>query len=452
MGVQSFIINSPYWIRQLAINTYGFILSRKRFSGNFKTYLSKYEENLSKSPNEIKEEQFNKLKDNLIYCFENIEYYKRIFKESNFDPYEMNSFEEIKKIPFLTKEIIRQEFDSLYNKKTPKSEYVEHYTSGSTGEKLRFLVPKELIYKLNTAFIYRFYAMAGINPKDRRVTIGGRKFANRKPYYSYNYFENQLLLSSHHLTEDNIRIYLQEINSYKPIFIQGHPSAILVLAKYILNKRYKINISLKAIFTTGETLITDDKGIIERAFKTKVYQQYGSGENCFSAQEAPGEDGYLLNYEHGYVEMVGDGEYKEVYVTSLLNNVMPFVRYKIGDFVLPLKLNTYSTTFGLPIVFKEVIGRIDDVLTSIDGNDILPVTIRMNMKPYLANNTNYQLIQKENGLFELNLLDPNRLINTNKTVEMLKDLLGKNVQIELKYLNNLTTLGGKIRNVINQTD
>ncbi len=449
MNIETLIFNSPYWFRQIVINTYGFLLSKKRFSGRFKNYLKEYQGNLTKSKEVIEKQQFNLLKNNLIYCYENIDYYKRIFNENSFDPYKMESTVELKKIPYLTKDIIRKEFENLYNKNIPKSKYTVHYTSGSTGEKLRFLVPKELMYKHNTSLIYRFYSMVGVQPKDKRVTIGGRKFTNRKPFYAYNYFENQLLLSSHHLYEENIIDYLRQINNFKPIFIQGHPSAVLVLAKYILNNDYNLNVSLKAIFTTGETLVEADKKIIEKAFQTKVYQQYGSGENCFSAQEAPGEDGYLLNYEHGYVELVGDDNYKEVYVTSFLNNVMPFVRYKIGDFVLPVE-KSYSKQFGLPIIFKEVIGRIDDVIKDSKGENVLPVTIRMNLKPFLADNTNYQLIQKSSQIFILNLLDPNNEIKATKVIQALQKLLGESIQVQVVYVSNLTSLGGKIRNIINE--
>ena len=198
---------------------------------------------------------------------------------------------------------------------------------------------------------------------------------------------------------------------FSPAFIQGHPNGILYLAKTLTDSNYKFN--LKAIFTTGETLLSDDKQIIEEAFNTKAYQQYGSGENCFSsAQEAPNEKGYLINFEHGYIELVKNGDFHEVVVTSLQNNVMPFVRYKIGDFVKAfLNLDTLSK-YNLPIMFDEVIGRTDDILTDTEGNVILPVKIRMNLKPFLFSGTNYQLIQTNNTNFKLNLIDTEKKINT----------------------------------------
>lgn len=448
MHLQEIIGNSPYWLRHIAINTFGYILCKRRFTGSFTDYYNQYNKNLKKSQSQIENEQFELLKNNLIYCYENIPYYKKIFKESDFDPYKMISKNELKKLPYLTKDIIRSEYDNLQNPLISKSEYVEHFTSGSTGEKLKFLIPKELMYKKNTAFLYRFYGMHGIKPKDKRVTIGGRNFTNKKPFYAYNRFENQLLLSSHHLNVGNIEEYIKQINLHKPKFIQGHPSAILVIAKHLKSHKLSLKTNLKAIFTTGETLLHDDKIIIEDAFNTKVFQQYGSGENCFSAQEAPNEEGYLINYEHGYVELVGEGEFKEVIVTSLQNTVMPFVRYKIGDYVLPIQ-ERYSKDFGLPIIFKKVIGRVDDLILDGKGNNVLPVTVRMSMKPFLTEGSNYQIIQLNKNKYKLNLCDPKNKINKKAVLLMLYKLLGSNIEIEVKYVKSLTTKGGKIRNVVN---
>lgn len=448
INIQEILINSPYWIRQFGINLYGFFLAKRRFSKDFKLQYNKFNENLIKDSKEIEQDQFSLLKENLIYCYENIPYYKRIFDEVGFEVYKMNRIEEIKILPFLTKDIIRKEQNNLYNKSISKSKYKTHYTSGSTGEKLKFKVNKTLLYTINTSLMYRFYNILGIKPKDKRVTVGGRKFANRRPYYSFNVFENQLLISSHNLDDLSINSYIDRMNKFRPIFIQGHPSSILIISKYILKKEIEIKLNLKAISTTGETLFENDRKIIEKAFRTKVYQQYGSGENCFSAQELPDEKGYVINYEHGYIELVGEGNYKEVVVTSLQNKVMPFVRYKIGDFVSPVK-KRYSEKYGLPILFDKVIGRIDDVLYNDKGESILPVSIRMSVKPYLKDGTNYQLIQEEKNNFVLRLLDVNKIIDIEKLSMVLKSQLGQNIKLKIIFINNITTQGGKVRNVIN---
>ncbi|HHD80963.1 MAG TPA: phenylacetate--CoA ligase family protein, partial [Campylobacterales bacterium] len=334
--LEDFVGDMFFPIREVLINAYGYKLSRSRFNGEYYDYIKVLLSNLEKTSDEIKVEQFEMMRDNLINAYENIPYFTSLFNYIDFSPYKMSEISEIEKIPFLDKDKVRQNYDLLINNKVSKRNSVVRYTSGTTGDKLRFVLPFSLAYPKNAAMIYRFYSMAGVRLGDKRVTIGGRRFTNKKPYWSYNLFENQLLMSAHHLNEKTADEYLDKINKFNPVFIQGHPNSILFLALVILRKGGRIFDSLRAIFTTGETLLEENREYIKNAFNVKVLQQYGSGENCFSAQETGDCCGYMLNYEHGYVEMIGDGEYKEVVATSFQNDIMPFVRYNIGDYVKPI--------------------------------------------------------------------------------------------------------------------
>ena len=112
----------------------------------------------------------------------------------------MKSASEIKNIPSSQK-ILSEQTLKTFTIKTYQNKYCLHSTSGSTGEKLNFYLPYELMNKKNTALIYRFYSMAGVKPLEKRVTIGGKLFTNRPPYWSYNWFENQLIISSHHINK-----------------------------------------------------------------------------------------------------------------------------------------------------------------------------------------------------------------------------------------------------------
>src|SRR5690606_18781981 len=126
--VDKILINSPYLVKSILINIYGFFLARKRFSGTFKRWFGIYIRNLEKKPARIRLEQFELLKKNVIYCYEQIPYYKRLFDDIKFDPYSIESVKDIQRIPFLTKDIIRKEFDNLYNKNIPSKNYSLHST------------------------------------------------------------------------------------------------------------------------------------------------------------------------------------------------------------------------------------------------------------------------------------------------------------------------------------
>jgi len=67
----------------------------------------------SLSGEEIKEYQFNELKNILNYSYNWVPYNTELFDQVGFRPYQMRSAEEISVIPFLTKEMIRANFDML---------------------------------------------------------------------------------------------------------------------------------------------------------------------------------------------------------------------------------------------------------------------------------------------------------------------------------------------------
>lgn len=449
-GLEAFVGDMIFPVREILVNAYGYKLSRSRFNGEYYDYMKVLISNLEKTSDEIKVEQFEMMRDNLINAYENIPYYTALFNYIDFSPYKMSEISEIEKIPFLDKDKIRQNYDLLISKKMSKQKGVLRYTSGTTGDKLRFVLPFSLAYPKNAAMMYRFYSMAGVHLGDKRVTIGGRRFANKKPYWSYNLFENQMLISAHHLNDKTVHEYIDKINKFNPVFIQGHPNSILFIALAILRKGDRYFDSLRAIFTTGETLLEENRRYIQKAFNVEVLQQYGSGENCFSAQETGDGSGYMLNYEHGYVEMIGDEEYKEVVATSFQNDLMPFVRYKVGDYVKPIRGECLNKRYDYPYLFDQVIGRVDDIVTNVCGGMVFPVTIRNIIKPYLKDFTNYQLCQYAHGQYELKLIDENKEIHLKVLLKSLKGALGSNALIDCVYVDKITSDGGKIRNVVNK--
>lgn len=446
--IENIVAGSPAFARDAFINAYGYWLRRQRFSSEYQKFFAQVMENLTKTPDEINEEQLMLLKDNLIYANEKIPYYQDTFRTIGFHPNDLTSLSQLSALPVLTKDIIRENFDRLYDKSAPEHSYRLHTTSGSTGQKLKFLLPKELMFAKNAAFTYRFYSLAGVMPMDRRVTIGGRVFTRRPPYWVYNRAENQLLMSAHHLSLQTVYAYLVRIEQFSPVFIQGHPSAIFYMADYMARSGCRPPKGLKAIFTTGETLTEENRTVIQGAFAAPVYQQYGSGESCFSAQETPDRVGYALNYEHGLVELEGSGDLCDVIVTSFQNPVMPFIRYRVGDLVRPVK-HAPQTSIPLPILFDQVIGRIDDCIYSSTGDMILPVTVRMGIKPMLKEFTNYQLVQMDRNTFELRLQDPEHRLDDVAMVVELNRILGGEIKIDVQRMETIMSSGGKVRNVVN---
>jgi phenylacetate-CoA ligase len=85
---------------------------------------------------ENKKIQQKKLYQMIKYATQNIPYYKKIIKEHNIQFSEDSIFDDIKKFPILTKDVIRNHFDELYKFRDPT--YYRNTSGGSTGEPVVF--------------------------------------------------------------------------------------------------------------------------------------------------------------------------------------------------------------------------------------------------------------------------------------------------------------------------
>jgi len=121
------------------------------------------------------------------------------------------------------------------------------------------------------------------------------------------------------------------------------------------------------------TLYPFMRDTIERIFKCRVYNKYGSREVGDIACERPGYDGLWIAPWGNYIEIVDsegnrvpDGTPGEILVTSLTNYAMPLIRYRIGDrgVLLPAKAGKEGR-YGQ--VLKEVLGRTYDLFINKDG-------------------------------------------------------------------------------------
>jgi len=440
-------LKAPYLIKWLGINMYGEILKRERFGKDFYKFYEFLKEAEYWDIRQIKKFQTERLRY-IMEVAANVPYYNNVFSELKFNPSDIKSIEDIKRLPILSKEIIRKHFNLLLNQK--ELNYgIKHSSSGTTGQKIEFYLPKFLAYGLNTAILWRQYNWAGIKLGEKRVTIGGRIFTRTPPYYIYNMAENQLLLSIHHLNNTTVDDYIDKIKDFKPSFIQGHPSGIYFLAYRMFEKNIKI--PLKGVFTTGETLGEDQRLIIEESFSTRVFESYGLGESVVAAQECEEHKGFHEISILGVIELEKCRLENQFTVigTSIWNNIMPFIRYKIEDIVEPIENPRCSCGRGYPLIFKRIIGRIDDVVKTPDNIIVLPVTIRMTIKPYLQSFENYQFQQVSSNYYRLILVGEEDKNRESIIINKLKYVLGDKAKIEFKYGDSILTSGGKIRNVVN---
>src|SRR5450631_721380 len=132
-----------------------FIRNKLLTNKEFRKYYDILQQRETMSPELIKEFQLNELKKILIHSFENVPYYTELFKSINFNPEKVNSFDDIKVIPLLTKDLIRSNFEKLKSVNKIRGGSYSTTTSGSTGEPLKVFLDYDSFFR-ETAFIYYY--------------------------------------------------------------------------------------------------------------------------------------------------------------------------------------------------------------------------------------------------------------------------------------------------------
>ncbi|MCP3928432.1 MAG: phenylacetate--CoA ligase family protein [Bacteroidetes bacterium] len=340
--------------------------------------LKNFEKSQYWSKDKIEGFQIERLRALLTHAYRSTSYYKQLFDEASFKPEKMISLDDIKILPLLTKNIIRNRGNDLLSTVYNSDQVHFSETGGTTGVKMKFwrdnacLTPKE-------ASRYRFEKWTGWDIGDRM----GLAWPAQQDYVGHwttkakiknELFERQVVFPAAIMDDENIKNYLHLLQKKKPTMIRAFTSPVYEVARVALDKNMQCD-SIKGIVTTGEPLYPHQRQVIEKAFGCKVFDSYRSREAGPLAQECEKHNGYHINTESLVVEIVRSKDQDhlepgigEIVITDLLNFGMPLIRYKMGDVGI-ISDRQCSCGRGLPLL-EKVMGRSVDILQAPDGKKI----------------------------------------------------------------------------------
>ena len=168
-----------------------------------------------------------------------------------------------------------------------------------------------------------------------------------------------------------MREYVDRIHRARPAYLYGYVSVLEDLARYVIHRAGGLRDDfLRLVVTTSEVLSAPQRQIIREAFGVPVQNEYGCGEMGPIAYECP-EGSLHLFPTNQYVEIldnedrpVAHGQPGHLVITDLTNQVMPLLRYRVGD----LGRLGDPCPCGRPFpVLQEVYGREYDFVEAPDG-------------------------------------------------------------------------------------
>ncbi|MDZ7959739.1 MAG: hypothetical protein RMY34_17955 [Aulosira sp. DedQUE10] len=394
----------------------------------------------------------------LRHSQKSVPYYAKLMNEVGCEEMlEQNPQIYLSKLPILTKDIIRKNFEELKSLDLEKRKWYFNASGGSTGEPIRLIQDREYFdHSQGIKLLYSY--LVGREIGEPEVKLWGSEkdileaTKNWRAIFS-GFLSNTVYINAYQMNPQRMAAYIRLINQKSPKLILAYAIAIYELAKFAESEQLQIT-PPKAIMTSAENLHPWMREKIERVFQCQVFNRYGSREVGDIACERPGFEGFWVAPWGNYVEIVDDnnnplppGVEGNILITSLTNFAMPLIRYKIGD------RGALSANHSSGQIFQKISGKDTDMLKTKDGTLTESGYFEelMYFKDWVKN---YQVIQKEYSeiLVKIVPLTSNYpLEELNDFVEKTKVLMGEDCLVNFEFVDDIkTTPSGKYRFVISE--
>lgn len=325
------------------------------------------------SEDELATLRLTRLQRLLEHSYANVPYYRSLFESIGAEPGDIRSFDEYAQLPTIDKSTLRERASELVAATHPVSDLTEVWTSGSTATPV-MLYYDAAYFDHGWAALMRNMEWTGFTHGERQMWLtredtGGWQRVVRLAV------ERKWVAGVVVQTPETIAKWAAELQRVQPRLVYSTPSSRLSeLSAHLLERDIRLQ-GIRGVMTSSETLLEHTRALIEDAFGTRVYDQYGSTECLSIACECPAGSMHI-NAQINHVEYLpvdaAPGTY-EMVVTPLMSYGMPLLRYRLGDFGAPVE-GRCACGRTLPMMRMQA-GRTAATVTLSDGSQLTPFSL-----------------------------------------------------------------------------
>ena len=418
------------------------------------------------SREQIEALQVERLKATVAHCMNN-PIYKARLEKAGVTPESITSVEDIRRIPFTTKQDLRENYP-FGLASVPLTECVRlHSSSGTTGNPTVILhTQKDLDEWANQ--VARNLWMVGLRLDD--------VFQNSSGYgmftggLGFQYGAERLGMLTVPAAAGNSLRQIKFMTDFGTTALHAVPSYVTRLYEVMQEQGVdpRKDTKLKILAIGAEPHSEEQRQRIENMLGVKAYNSFGMSEMCgpgvgFECKEQNGlyfwEDYYIVEIvDPETLEPVPDGEIGELILTSINREAMPLLRYRTRD--LTRVLGRGCPCGRNHVRIDRMKGRSDDMMV-LRGVNIFPIQIEKILMQFkeLASNYLITLTTDDNNdnmtveveLEELFTDDYQKLIMLQKNVKRaLKDEILLTPHVKLVPKGSLPTSEGKAVRVVDK--
>ncbi len=391
------------------------------------------------SVEQIRSWQSERLVNQVKHVWENVPYYRKKMEEKGVTPDDIKGVDDLHKLPFLTKDDLREAYPYGLLGADLKDCVRIQSTSGTTGKRVVAFYTKEDVDLWEDCCARALMAVGGTKDDVCHVAYGYGLFTGGSGMHGGSHKVGCLTLP---MSSGNTERQLQFMTDLGSTILCCTPSYAAYLAESIHEKGLKDQIKLKAGIFGAEAWSESMRRDIEKALGIKAYDIYGlteiSGPGVsFECEE---QTGLHINEDHFIAEIIDpdtgevlpEGSKGELVFTCITKKAFPLLRYRTRDIcVLTRKKCSCGRTF---IKMCKPMGRSDDMLI-IRGVNVFPSQIETVLleQGYQAN---YQIV-----VDRVNNTDTFEVL-VEMTQELFSDNLGKITEMEKELVSALKAMLG----------
>lgn len=414
---------------------------------------------------EIKKHQSACLVKQVKHVWDNVPYYRKKMEAAGVTPEDIHGIEDLHKLPFVTKEDLREAYPYGLLAKPLEDCVRIQSTSGTTGRRVVAFYTQHDLDLWEDCCARAIVAAGGTKEDVVHVSYGYGLFTGGPGLNGGSHKVGCLTLP---MSSGNTDRQIQFMTDLGSTILCCTPSYAAYLAESIQERGLNDQIKLKAGIFGAEAWTDEMRRDIEEKLGIRAYDIYGlteiSGPGV--AFECEEQTGMHINEDHFIAEIINpktgevlpEGEKGELVFTSLTKEAFPLLRYRTRDLcVLSRKPCSCGRTH---VKMSKPMGRSDDMLI-IRGVNVFPsqietVLLNTGMTP------NYQIIvdRKNNSdTFDINvemsqeMFSDNLAIVSEKERELvlaLKGMLGIQAKVHLVAPKSITRSEGKAVRVIDK--
>ena len=347
------------------------------------------------SQDQIRTWQSERLKKQVQNVWDNVPLYRERMKEKGLEPGDIASVEDLKKLPFTTKDDLREAYPYGLLAR-PLSECVRiQSTSGTTGRRVVAFYTQHDLDLWEDCCARAIVAAGGTREDVCQISYGYGLFTGGPGLNGGSHKVGCLTLP---MSSGNTERQIQFMTDLGATIICCTPSYAAYLAESIIERGLRDQIHLKAGIFGAEAWTEEMRRDIEEKLGLKAHDIYGLTEISGPGVsfECSDQSGMHVNEDHFIAEVINpktgevlpDGEKGELVFTSITKEAFPLIRYRTRDICI---LSREKCACGRTHVkMTKPLGRSDDMLI-VKGVNVFPSqieTVLMN-KGYPAN---YQII------------------------------------------------------------